>query len=517
MSSRNPIVIIGGGHNGLTAAALLAKAGRKVVVCEARSTLGGIAASEEFFPGYFTTGLLHTSNRVHASVVRELSLAAHGFSLEKQDAPVHIPQVEGPGLVLHRDPKEAAAEIAVHSAKDATSYGAWRESLEVYQTAIERFLETAPADPDATSAGGLLELLKTGISLRFLGAQQLVELTRIVPMCSADWFAEHFESELVRAALAAPSLLGNWCGPWSPGTAATALIDHCTGQRDVRGGPAALIGCLERAARHHGAKLRVDSPVARIEVEYDQVKAVTLASGETIAAEAVLTTCDPKRALLELLEPRTLDVDLTKRIENFRTRGTTAKVHLALDALPRFVGRPDSSFEKVQTGETLDELERAFDPAKYGEIPNDPQLDIRFPSISDPELAPPGKHMASILVHFVPYAHAEGWGETQREELQEAVLRKLRTFMPDLDKTIVGVETLTPVDLEERYSLTGGHVFHGEHALDQLLFMRPEPTCSRYATPVQGLFLAGSGSHPGGGITCAPGALAARTALRATR
>lgn len=517
MSRSLPTVVIGGGHNGLTAAALLARAGRKVILLEARDVLGGIAASEEFHPGFFSTGLWHTSNRVRPSVIQELALEGHGFSHEKTTTPVHIAQVDGPGLTLHRDPRAAHAEINVHSSRDAEAYGKWHEDLEIYKGAIEQIVENPPVDPETESAGGFLELLKSGLALRLLGGDNLVELTRIIPMCAADWWNERFETELLKCGLAAPSLLGNWCGPWSPGTAGLALLHESTSTQSVHGGPAALIGCLERAARHHGAELRTASRVERIEIQRGRVAAVHLASGEALATHEVLCACDPKTALLELLEPRSLSIDVAQGVQNLRTRGTTAKVHLALDELPHFVSRPDAKFEHAMTGETLDDLERAFDPVKYGELPSQPHLDIRIPSVSDPELAPPGKHVASILVHFVPRAHKKGWSDAQRSTLQKLVLKRLATIMPGIEDRVLGCETLTPLDLEERYGLSGGHVFHGEHALDQLMFMRPEPHCSRFSTTIDGLYLGSSGSHPGGGITCGPGALGARALRSAAR
>lgn len=516
MSSKQPIVIIGGGHNGLTAAAYLAKAGRSVVLCEARSKLGGIAATEEFHPGYYNTGLWHRSSRVRPSVVRDLSLPAHGFSFEKQDAPIYVPQADGPGLVLHRDPEQARAELSMHSATEAESYRAWREKLTALAPIVDEYLERSPNASNAGGRSGLFEFLRTSLSWVMSGERQLAEIRRILSLSAADWLNEHFETEILKSALVTPGLLGNWCGPRSSETAALTLLTECTTGHEVKAGPAALIGCLERAARHHGADLRIESPVARIEVERGGVQAVLLESGESIPTNTVLTACDPKRALLGLLEPGTLDVELTHRMKEYRMRGTTAKVHLALDALPNSLGRPDSVFERIQTGENLDEIEEAFAPVKSGSIPSNPQLDIRFPSITDPVLAPPGKHVASILVHFVPYQHEQGWGAKQRDELERVVMHKLRTVMPTIEDSILGSETLTPQDLEDRYRLTGGHVFHGEHAVDQFLFKRPDPSCSRYSTPIRGLYLAGSGSHPGGGITCGPGALAARAVLRSS-
>ena len=517
MSSQAPIVIIGGGHNGLTAAALLARAGRPVVLCEARHSLGGIAANSEFHPGYYHTGLWHESCRVRPSVVTELSLEGHGFSRVREEVPVHVPQVDGPGLTLRRDPAAAHAEINVHSAKDARAYEHWRDGLDVFQASLEQVFDNPPADPNTSRASGLLEVLKNGLSLRLLGSKNLIEFTRILPMCSADWLNEHFETELLKSALAAPALLGNWCGPWSPGTTALTLFHECARGLDVRGGPSALIGCLIRAAEHHGARLRTEARVENIVTERGRVRAVTLENGETITTSTVLCACAPQSALLDLLDPIALPIDKTQRLENFRTRGTTAKLHLALNALPRVLGRPDAVFEHMSTGETLDDLERAFDAAKYGELPTNPHLDIRFPSISDPELAPPSKHVASVLVHFVPFDLAAGWSDETRSELERIVLAKLSSFLPDLERHLVACETLTPVDLKQRYNLPQGHVFLGEHALDQLHFMRPEPDCARYATPIKGLYLASSGSHPGGGITCGAGTLAAKAALTNTR
>jgi phytoene dehydrogenase-like protein len=275
-----------------------------------------------------------------------------------------------------------------------------------------------------------------------------------------------------------------------------------------------LVGALERAARARGVEIRTGVAVSRLEVERGRLTGVELAGGERLATGSVAASCDPKQLFLDLLPPAALALNLQADLVSYRARGTAAKVHLALSGYPDFSARPGQTFEHVRTGETLDQLERAFDAIKYRRVSERPVLDIRFPSLETPDLAPDGHHVASILVSFAPHELAGGWTEAARQGLYQSVLETLVSYAPGIEDLIVGGEVLTPADLANEYRLTQGHLFHGEHALDQLL-IRPVPGCDGYATPIEGLFLCGSGSHPGGGLTCAPGALAARTILAA--
>jgi phytoene dehydrogenase-like protein len=339
------------------------------------------------------------------------------------------------------------------------------------------------------------------------------EILRLGPMCVADWLGEWFETELLRSVLAGPSLEGAFLGPWSPGTNANLFRREALAGPAVSRGPQALVDALVRAAESHGATIRFAAPVDSIRVAAGRVEGVGVDGGEPVDARAVVATCDPRSALLGLLGRSDRAPSVERNVAAYRSLGCTAKIHLALRRPLRFAGRPDLSAAYVRTGETLDDMERAFDAAKYGRFSSTPILDVHVPTIADPALAPPGHHVASILASFAPHDLAGGWTEERREALGDAVVAALERHAPALRDAIVAREVLAPPDLEERYGLTGGHLFHGDHALDQLL-VRPVPECARYRTPIAGLFLGGSGSHPGGGITCGPGRLAAAAVLR---
>ncbi len=508
-------IIIGAGHNGLTCAASLGRAGHKVLVLERRDRIGGLAAGEEFHPGYRTTGLLHDTTGVRASVVEMLELERHGLKLLREPAPIFAPQRSGPGLLLHRDGEAARAEIAAHSAQDADRYAAWRGFLSSLDPVTSRLLNSNPPDMDGGQLGDLIKLAGTGLALRRLGPAAMMDVLRVAPMCAADWMAEWFETDLLRALLAAPSMMAAWMGPWSAGSNTNLLMHEAAALPGVQGGPAALIEALAASARAHGVEIRTSAAVARVRQAGKVVVGVTLEKGEEIEADAVAASCDPRHALLDLVDPRRLAPQHQDEIRVWRGRGTTAKVHLALDGPLEFSCRPGARFEHIRVCERIDDMERAYDAVKYGEIPRRPHLDIRVPTLSDPALAPQGHHVASILVHQVPFHLKGGWTPAQREALGAAVLETLAEVAPSAAARLVAMEVLSPADLTARYGLVEGHVHHGEHALDQLLFMRPGPSFSHYSTPIDGLYLCGSGSHPGGGITCAPGALAAAAILKA--
>lgn len=509
---RYDAVVIGAGHNGLTCAATLAASGRKILVVERRDIIGGLCAGELFHPGYSHTGLHHDTTGLRLKMVEDLQLGKHGLSIAASFPDVYAPQENGSGLLLAYDPKAAAAEISRHSTDDAERYVEFRAFIARIRKIVEPLLNEVPVNIFNPGPRDLLGLIPHAIATRRLGKHEMLDLLRIPPMCVADWLREYFSSELLNSTLASPAISGGWCGPWSPGTAASLLLYECTKTRGVKGGASALIDALTRAATASGVEIRTGAEVKEINLASGAVTGVTLADGEQIAATMVIASCDPKVTFLDCLPPHALTHKFEKHIEHYRMRGTTAKVHLALSAPLKFAGRPDANAEYIRTGEHLDDLERAFDPVKYRQLPQRPMLEIYVPTVARPDLAPEGHSVASIMVHFVTHGLEGGWTDERREELGDIVVAELERFAPSVRESIVAREVLTPADIEQRYGVHGGHILHGEHGLDQLL-TRPAPECARYLAPQNGLYLCGGGSHPGGGVSCAPGYLAAKMIL----
>jgi len=506
-------IVIGAGHNGLTAAGLLAKAGRKVLVLERRDRVGGLCAWEEFHPGYRVPGILHDTASVRPHVVDALQLERHGLALRSEELPVYLPKLNTPGLLLFRDPALAAVEIRTFSTKDAQRYTDFRAFLSRVQGFFRRITEQRAPDLKDLSLGHLFEIAGSALALRRLPEKDLLDVLRIGPMSIADWLNEWFETGLLKAGLAHQAISGNWLGPWSSGTVVTFLLSELSARREVVGGPAALIRALEAACRDRGVEIQLGAAAARITLSSGRVRGVLLEDGSEVEAPVVVSGTDPKRTFLQLMSARDVPAGLADGIRNWRSRGTTAKIHLALNAPLEFAARPGAKIEAARTGEDLDELERAFDAVKYGEPSSSPVLDLRVPSLSDPALAPAGHHVVSILASFAPYHLRGGWTQERREALGEAVVAALSRHAPTLRERLVYGEVLTPLDLEERLGVTEGHIHHGEQCLDQLFSLRPLPSCSRHSTPVPGLYLASGGTHPGGGISCAPGAFAADAVL----
>jgi phytoene dehydrogenase-like protein len=510
MSARYDAVVIGAGHNGLVAATLLAKAGRKVALLEAQESVGGLAASREFHPGYRTAGIDHDDTLIRPWVIDKLGLSSFGLELETDETPVFSPSANAGerGILLWRDPQRSREELGA----DAESYAAYRAFLERIAPFARRALDRVPIDVSEKRIGDLWELAKTAIGLRMLGKSDMMELFRIGPMCVADWLREWFESDRLQALLAGPAVYGGFTGPWSPGTNTNLLLGEAFATPGVRGGVPSFVAALEQAALAAGVEIRTATQVARLEVVDQQIEGVVLEGGEKIESSLVAGACSPKHLLLDLLPPPQLSLRLEHGITHFRARGTTAKIHLALSRYPAFACRPELHPEKIRIAEGIDPLERAFDPVKYRRFGDDLALDIRVPTVRTPDLAPDGHHVFSIGTHFVPYELEGGWSQESRGQLLETVLKRLEPYAPDVRASVVGSEVLSPADLESRFGLINGQIHHGEHGLDQI-FVRPTPECARYATPIQGLYLCGGGSYPGGGITGAPGALAAERML----
>jgi len=506
------VIIIGAGHNGLTAGAVLAKKGRKVLLLEQCSQVGGLAAREEFHSGYTAPGVLHDTSGVRHGLIQALDLRLHGLKVNPDPPSIYAPQRKGKGLLLHHDPERAAAEIGLFSTKDAEGYKEFRAFVNRVRPVVNGVLDNTPPQLFDSGGGVGWQTLRRAWSVRRLGKRDMAELLRIVPMCAADWLNEWFETDLLKALLAGPSVYGTFMGPRSPGSALNLLIWECRKGPLVVGGAGALVDALQRAAKAYGADIRTNAQVDAITTEGGRATGVSINGGELLESKFVIATCDPKQTLLDLLPSGAINETLEHRMGTFRARGTTAKVNVALDKRIQLAGRPGEPVEMVRTGESLDELEQAFDPVKYGRYHERPSLDIYIPAITDSACAPEGHSVLSVLVHFVPY-HLKGrWNYRERESLGAAVVATLSAFAPGIEDSIESLEVLTAMELESRYGITEGQIFHGEHALDQLL-IRPTPECARYGTPVEGLYMCGSGSHPGGGLTCAPGALGARAVL----
>ena len=488
-------VVIGAGHNGLVAALRLAGSGRRVTVLERRDLIGGLAAAEEFHPGYRSPGVLHDTAGLRPRIAKALGLERHGLGWR-----------ERPQAVVARPGREP-----IRLAGNADLVG-WRRSIAELHPFLSRLQERPPPSMELRGAADFLRLGLEGLAFRRLGRRRGVELLRVLPMPVQDWLSEWFDDGDVAGALAAPGLLGGFVGPRAPGTAGALLLMESGAGREVAGGPAGLIAALSGAAGAAGIEVRTGAEVAAIDVEKGRVSGVRLSSGEELPAAVIAASCDPTTALLGLLPAGSLGLGDERDLLSYRSRGTVAKLNLALSGTPRLAGDGDQPAELVRIG-SLDELERASDAVKYGELPSAPTLEMRLPSLADAELAPAGHQVASVLVDYVPHAPQGGWSADLRQRLLEAVMARLEGAAPGLGALVIGSELLTPPDIEERYGAAGGHLFHGEMALDQSLSLRPAICAGRYRTPIGGLYLAGGGSHPGGGISGLPGWLAAGAVL----
>ncbi len=506
------VAVIGAGHNGLAAAARLARAGRKVLVLDRRPEAGGLAAPEEFHPGFKAPGVLDDTSTFRPAIARALALQRHGLAW-RDATPGVLCAAAGEGTLLPTAGGEGS--LSGTDAADTAAFAAWRGFLAGIAPALSRLLDRPAPSLTPKRVGDFWALAKEGVSLRRLGRRELLELLRIAPMPAADWLRERFRDEALVEALAAPGVLGTWLGPHSAGSVWNLLVHECTAGRAVAGGAPGLVAALMDACQAAGVEVRLGTAVEQIRVREGVVAGVVMVGGEEASAKAVLATCDPRHALLELLQPGQLPMRLTARLRNFRCRGTAAKVHLALVAPLAFRG---VVAERARLGGGhVDALEQAFDAVKYRRFSERPFLEIFQPSVAESGWAPPGQHVASVLVGYAPYHLDGGWTDASRAALGEAVRVALERFDPEVRAKLVTMETLTPADLERRYGTTGGHLHHGEHALDQLLFMRPTPETARYATPLPGLFLGGSGSHPGGGLSGVPGWLGAAAVLDTAR
>ena len=514
------VIVLGAGHNGLAAATVLARRGLEVLVLESRAIVGGAAITEELHPGFRISTLAHTAYP-DAALMAELRLADHGVALIDPDPYLFAPLPDGRSIVLSSDIESTARSIAAFSTEDARRYSEFSATLGRLRSFVADVMANTPPDIEAPTRGDLWSMLMLGRRFRSLGKGDAYRLLRWAPMSAADFVSEWFQSEPLRAAIAAGGIFGTALGPRSAGSAAVLLMRMSAGDgrpRLVRGGVGAFTSAIASAARGAGAEIRTNAAVRRIDVKGGRAAGVTLTSGEELLAKAVISNADPRRTLLGLLDPVELEPGFLARVRNYRGSGTLAKINLALNALPNFTGvsgdSPSLLGGIIHIGPDLDYLERAFDASKYGAWSPRPYMEITIPSITDPSLTPSGAHVMSITAQYAPYRlRFTDWADASAR-FADAAIDTLNEYAPGLKQSILHRQVITPAELEADYGLTGGHIFHGELALDQLFTMRPLLGWARYRTPIAGLYLCGAGTHPGYGVSGRCGLNAAREVLK---
>ena len=524
MTSRWDAIVIGGGHNGLTCAAYLAKAGKRVLVLERRHLLGGAAVTEEIFPGYRFSACSYIVSLLRPQVIRDLELARFGLKILPLES-TFTPYLDGRSLCRTSDPYQTREEIGRFSLRDADAYPAFGKAMGQLARFAKPVIDQVAPNPTSFAPQDLLQLLNMGNSIKTLGDRMAALQFKLTTMSAVDFLSEWFETDELIAPMACSGIIGTFLGVKSPGSA-YVLLHHYMGEIDGSsrawglpvGGTGAVSNTIATAAKHFGATIRTEAPVSQIKVRNGVAQGVVLENGEEIDASLVVSGCDPRRTFLGFLDESELPAEFVQGIRRYKFNGSSGKVNLALDRLPEFSSRPGMGphwLGDISIAPNTDALEKAYDEAKYGQFSSEPFMNIVVPTIHDRAMAPDGKHVMSIFVQYAPYHLADGphtWPD-KREAFGDAVINTLSQYMPDLPNTILHRQVLTPWDLEQVYGLTEGNIFHGELTLDQLLFHRPVSGWARFKTPVQGLWLCGSGAHPGGGVMGGPGMLAAQTIL----
>src|SRR5580765_956061 len=515
------VMVIGGGHNGLVAASYLAKAGKRVVVLERGEHVGGILRATEPAPGFIAPGLVHTTGRLRASVVKDLKLDRFGYRTVTPSVRMHAPMPDGSAVTFWADTTRTAQELRDRSPEDATAFVPFDKKVRAIASFLAYVAVATPPDPKSPSLADAIMGLKLGKAFRDLGAKTGREAVRALPMAVADLVQEVFELESVRGPLCTRGVLYTAMGAWATGTAQVLLNDSAGTDGGAagtavfaRGGTDALADALEAAAKARGVQIRTEHDVVAIRTRAERVAGVTLADGSEVDVPLVVSTADPKRTV-RLLDPVAVGPTMHWRGENIRQPGATARVNFALGGLPAFHGGdPRRLAGRIVIGPSIDDVERAMDAVKYGRVSEDPVLEATIPSLTDPSLAPEGKHLMSLLFQAAPYQLREGSWADQREHVGEIAIKTLERYAPGFGELVEAVEVVTPLDMEERYALTGGHIQHAEPGLDQFFAWRPLLGEARYRFLFDGLYLAGSGAHPGGGITGGPGTNAVRKILK---
>ncbi len=524
MSKKYDAIIIGGGHNGLICAAYLAKAGRKVLVLEKRHVLGGAAVSEELYPGFTFSVASYVVSLFRPHIIRELELAKHGYEVIPMDCSF-LPLPNGDSLARWADPQRSRREIARFSKKDSEVYPEFSRVM-THMGKLAKAVIDHPA-PDITSINPkeLANVFRLGKAFKNLGPDLLHLNTKLVTMSAVDFLDLWFESETLKAPMSVSGIIGTFQGVRSPGTA-YVLLHHYMGQLDgafrswgfSKGGTGGISMACARSAMRYGAEIKTEAPVQQVIIKNGKATGVVLQNGDEYHAKTVISNLDPNRTYLKMVGEKHLEDDILKEIKRFKMRGSSGKVNLALDRVPEFSCRPgdgDHIRGDVAIAPSIDYLEKAFDQAKYGEFSTRPFINAVIPTLTDPTLAPPGKHILSCFVQYAPYhikEGAENWPK-YREAFGDAVIDTMAEYIPGLRDMILYKQVLTPWDLEQQMGLTEGNIFQGELSLEQLMFQRPVSGYSKYKTTIPKLWMCGSGTHPGGGIMGASGELCAKTML----
>jgi phytoene dehydrogenase-like protein len=525
MARRYDAIVIGGGHNGLVSAAYLARGGLSVVVCERRHVLGGAAVTEEFFPGFRFSVASYVVSLLRPEIIRELQLSRHGLEILPLDGT--FTPLEEDYLWRTNDHGHTLRELRRWSAGDAEAYDEYGRLMVQMARFIKPILSVVPPDPTRLDPRPWLPLIALGRDFARLPAEQKSAFIQLMTMSAAEFLDRWFEADPLKATMSASGVIGTFQGVRSPGTA-YVLLHHYMGEIDgafrawgiPRGGTGGISEAIASAARAAGAEVRTEAAVKQIAVKKGRASGVVLDSGEELEADFVLSSLDARLTFLGLLESGNLDAEFESEVRRYKLRGSSGKVNLALDALPSFTclpGRGEHLRGAISFSPSVDYMERAYDDAKYGHYSRRPYIDMVIPTLVDPSMAPPGKHVMSCFVQYAPYKLAEGTWDEQRQAFGDAVIDTIAERAPNIRDIIIDRQVLTPLDIENTFGLTEGNIFQGELSLEQLFFNRPVPRWARYRTPVRDLWMCGSATHPGGGIMGAPGRIAALELLKARR
>lgn len=524
LKSKYDVIVIGGGHNGLTNAAYLARAGKKVLVLERRHVLGGAAVTEEVFPGFKLSVCSYVVSLLRPEIIRDLDLPRHGLEILPLDG-TFTPMPSGDYLWRVNDHGKTRREIARHSKLDAEAYEEFGKAMQAMCRFVKPILGMVPPDPSTLNPRELMKLLFIGKRFQGLPSEDKYNQVQLMTMSAVDFLDQWFETDVLKATMSASGIIGTFLGVRSPGTA-YVLLHHYMGEIDgafrswgfARGGTGAISNAIAEAAREAGAEIRTQAAVARIIVKNNRAQGVVLANGDEIRADVVSSGVDPRLTFLKFIEEGCLPAEFLEDVRRYKFRGSSGKVNIALDALPDFKCLPGEGAHlrgAISISPSLEYMERAYDDAKYGNFSRRPYVDIVIPSLTDPSVAPPGKHVMSCFVQYAPYKLRPGlnWDE-QREAFGNNVIDTIAEYAPNVKGIIINKQVLTPLDLEREFGLSEGNIFQGELSLEQLFFLRPVPGYAQFRTPIKNLYMCGSATHPGGGIMGAPGRLAALEILK---